>query len=467
MGVGAVRVALCLLLLGPGTLLFSTATSAVPASPGLRSSSGDPTGNSPAGRNSFTGIEKHAQRPTGSPIRNTALANSTLGSTQTPTPETHPSIPCVYGALSDQPANGKASGGLCSSPSDGQQRLSIQFGSRIGSHSGMLGELDGIRVDYRLTSGLTLNGVAGYPVLSSNDKFNVNKQMFGINAVTGKFARAWDVNSYMVEQQDKGRVTSRSVGTAVRYLQPKRSLLVFLDYDAFEHALGSLMASGAWKLPYETTFSATLDIRTSPLRKQQLKYLQKTMAASDGWYWILPDSRIKHYTRKRSNEVATLAVGLSHSFSQRVKLTGDVAVMDVSSNSGSAGSASRPAQLSEYFYHLKLSGKDLMIAGDKNTLDLRHQVSDSSTVSSASVHSKYALNRSWNISPKLRADYRTSTPDNSIRWVTSPALKMEYQGRDRFAVQIQAGGEWSASERPGGNESRSSYLLKLGYKAKF
>ena len=289
--------------------------------------------------------------------------------------------------------------------------------------------------------------------------------MFGINAISGKFARAWNLNSYLIEQQDNGQLTSRSVGGALRYLQPKRSLLIFLDYDVYQDSLGAFMTSGAWKLPYRTTLSATLDIRNSPIRKQQQKYLQQTMTSNDGWYWILPDKRIKHFTKNRSNEVATLALGLSHSFSHRLKLSGDVAMMDVSTSRTSGGSAA--ASLSEYFYHLKLSGTDMMFAGDKNVLDLRHRVSDTLKISSASLKSKYAINRFWHISPRLSADYRDNTPENSVQWVTSPSLQMEYRWRKEYGLKIQAGGEWSAKEDTDGFETRSSYFMSLGYKANF
>ena len=123
--------------------------------------------------------------------------------------------------------------------------------------------------------------------------------------------------------------------------------------------------------------------------------------------------------------------------------------------------------MNEYFYHLKLSGTDIMISGDKNILDLHHRVTDSSRLSSASIDTKYAINRFWNISPRLRADYRNNIPEDSVQWVTSPSLKMEYRWRKEYGLDIQAGGEWSAREDPGGYETRSSYFMSLGYKAKF
>ena len=461
MGDGSVSIMICLLALGSGTLLFSAGASAIPGRLGSETTS-----------------DAHTA---GAGVSNEPAVGNTVGSSvltsepEIPSPEVPElhkpglqlEIPCLHGFSNETPPENNSAEHPCTAPADGQERLSIQFGSRIGARSSMLGEIDGIQVDYRLMGGLTLNGVAGYPVLSSKDKFNATRQMFGINAVTGKFARAWDMNSYVIEQQDNGQVSSRSVGGAVRYLQPRRSLLVFLDYDVYGKSLGSFMTSGAWKLPYRTTLSATLDIRNSPIRKQQQKYLQQTMAGNDGWYWILPDKRIKHFTKNRSNEVATLALGLSHDFSQRLKLSGDVAMMDVSDTTTAGTSTTAASRLSEYFYHLKLSGTDVMIAGDKNILDLRHRVSDASSISSASIDTKYAINRFWNISPRLRADYRNDTPENSVQWITAPSLKMEYRWREQYGVDIQAGGEWSARESPDGYETRSSYFMSLGYKAKF
>jgi hypothetical protein len=470
MGASPVSVTICLLACSSVMLLFSAEAGAIPARPGPQSASKLPATHSTVSKPSRDANEKTSADQA---VETTNTAAPTVPEISPPQPtelqtsEPHAGIPCLHGLLSESPLQNSGAQSSCDSPADRRQRLSIQFGSRIGARGSMLGEFDGIQVDYRLTGSLTVNGVAGYAVHSSKDKFNATRQMFGINAVTGKFARAWDLSSYLVEQQHDGQLASRSVGGALRYLQPSRSLLVFLDYDVFQDSLGAFMTSGVWKLPYRTTLSATLDIRNSPMRKQQQKYLKQTMTSNEGWYWILPDKRIKHFTKNRSNEVSTLALGLSHSFSQRVKLSGDVAMIDVSSAAPSGDSTAAAARLSEYFYHLKLSGTDVMIAGDKNVLDLRHRVSDSSSISSASIDTKYAINRFWNISPRLRADYRNNTPDNSIQWVTSPSLKMEYNWRKQYGLQIQAGGEWLAKENPDGYETRSSYFMSLGYKANF
>ena len=322
-------------------------------------------------------------------------------------------------------------------------------------------------VDYRLAGGITLNGVAGRPVVSSQDPSDLSKQVFGLSATSGKFADAWDLNSYIVQQQDNGRTSGRAVGGALRYLRPTRSLLVSLDYDMVEHSLSTFMVSGAWKLLSTTTLSATFDVRHSYMHTPQEGYLQQTMAATDGWKSALPMDRIKYLAGKRSTEVSTLGLGLSHAFSHRIKLSGDIAVLDVWKDAAQSDPNAAAAKSNEYFYRIKLTAKDLVLAGDNSTLDLRHSVTESSRVSSASFDTRYAINRLWQVSPRLRTDYRDNELERSIQWLASPALKMEYRWREQQGIDIEAGGEWSARKQSAQDQVRSSYFVSLGYRANF
>jgi hypothetical protein len=368
--------------------------------------------------------------------------------------------------VDEVPADAGLSDDACDSPTNQQDRFSVRFGERVGPDSGILGEFDGIRVDYRLLGDLKLNGIAGYPVLSAQDKFNASRQVFGVSAATGKFARSWDLNSYLLERQDNGEVTSREVGGALRYLRAKRSLLLFLNYDAAKHSLGGFMASGALKLPHRTTVSATFDLRNSPLHKRQQRYLQQSMAATEGWTWDLPTERITHLTKDLSEEVTTVSVGMTHAFSDRLKLTGSFARLNTSSIA-SAYNPSATAVPSEYFYRLKLSGKNLMFPGDNNLLDLSHHVAEATRTSSASLDTRYVINRRWNVSPRLRTDYRDNPLERSVKWVTSPSVRMEYHWRDLYGFKIEAGGEWMTEQMSHADKNQTSYYLNLGYKARF
>ena len=456
---------ICCLALGPGGLFWAAGAHAIPdaAEPAV----GDPV--PAADLPVATQVSGQAAVDTGDEISDDVPIPDDLFTAAEPgDPVPSAAIPCMRGFTGQHAADSSATNDTCTDHTEGlQQPLSLQVGRRIGVNSGILDNYDGIRVDYRLSNGLKLNAVAGYPDISNQGSFNSAKRVLGFSADSARFARAWDMNSFYIEKQDKAGAISRAIGGALRYLRPRRSMLVFVDYDVAEHTLGALTATGAWKLQAGTTFSTTFDVRNSPVKKRQQKYLQKTMAATEGWNWALPSDRIRHFTSDRSEEVTTLAFGLSHTFSDRFKLTGSAAVLDVSTDPAANNAGTAPEQPSEYFYNLKLTGKDLVLTGDSNMIDLRHSITESSRISSASIDTRYAINRGWNISPRLRTDYRNNWLERSARWVTSPAVKMEYRNKKQYGFQIEAGGEWSTEQVSSQDKSRSSYFLSLGYQAKF
>ena len=143
------------------------------------------------------------------------------------------------------PTEYRSKGKSCVDPSDTQQRFSVQLGRRIGTSDDILGEFDGVRVDYRLSDRLKLNGIAGYPVLAAKDMFNSNRQVFGISVATNQLGRTWDLNGYLIEQRVNGQTNGKSMGGVIRRLQSRRSLLAYLDYDVTDN---SLVAHGVRRL---------------------------------------------------------------------------------------------------------------------------------------------------------------------------------------------------------------------------
>lgn len=458
---------LCLLTLGLASALASPVALAIPASAGPVIAVTEPTATAP------DTLEQTAPSTNGDTAQgneDTTAVVTTSVSAASPVQQAGalggpPSTPCLTYFVSD--TNLGADSDTCAEPSAAGQRFSLQFGRGFATRSGVMGRFDGLLVDYRLSGGVILNAVAGRPVVAGQDPSDLRKQVFGLSATTGKIAGAWDLNTYIAQQQNNGRMENRAVGGALRYLRSTHSLLVSLDYDMDERSLSTFMVSGAWKLQPATTLSATFDIRHSYMHTPQAGYLQQTMATTEGWKWALPMDRIKQLAGKRSTEVSTLGLGLSHAFSQRIKLSGDFAVLDVWRDAAPGDPNAIAVQSNEYFYRLKLSGRDLVLSGDSGTLDLRHSVTQSARISSASLDTRYAINRLWQIRPQLRTDYRDNERDSSIQWVTSPLVKMEYRWHKQYGIDIEAGGEWSTRKLPTDDQVRSSYFLTLGYRANF
>lgn len=355
--------------------------------------------------------------------------------------------------------------GSCITAIDSRYPFSIQLGRQIGTRNDILGEFDGVRVAYHLGDALTLKGIAGYSVLEAGDVFNPTREVFGVTATTttNQLARTWDANSYLVEHQENGQLVGKSMGGAIRYLNPGHSMLVYLDADPDSGSVDALLASGVVKLPFKTTVSATFDLQSRPIPGLQEQYLTQSMTSSDGWDWIVPGDRMAYHTGGGSSEVELLAVELTYALSQRIKLRGDMVRLNITNEAVAATKAlSR-----EYFYHLNLTGKDLLIPGDHNKLDLRHNVTEAGRTYTASIDNKYTIKRSWELVSRLRADYLSPADDSNSRWAAIPTVKMEYRPNKQFGIHIEAGGNVSNDENYTADDSRASYFISLGYQAKF
>ena len=164
------------------------------------------------------------------------------------------------------------------------------------------------------------------------------------------------------------------MGGVIRRQQSGRLLLAYLDYDLTDNSLGALMASGAWRLPFKTTISATFDRRNRPIPGYQQKFLQQSMTVTEGWNWILPTDRLAHYTDDGCGEVSTLAFGLSHALSQRIKLSGDVAVLDTTDDADAEPCDN--CLLKRIFISFAAYRKDMLMPGDRNKFDLRYIVTE-------------------------------------------------------------------------------------------
>jgi hypothetical protein len=353
----------------------------------------------------------------------------------------------------------------CIDSVDISQRLLVGFGRRIGTSNDILSQFDGIHMNYRVSKGLMLNGIAGYPAVSEEDIFNSTSTLFGISASTKRFYKAWDLNGFILEQQKTGDKDGEYLGGAVRYLQPRQSLLLYLDYDVAENSLGASTASGAWRLPFKTTISTTLDRRNRPIPTWQDGYLKQSMSALKGWNSALPADRLSFYTRDGGREVSTVVLGLSHALSNRFQLSGDMAML---TSEADVNADTAFANLSrEYIYHSKLTGRGLLFPSGRSSFDLRYNVTQTGRISTAALGTKYGINRYWKIAPKLRSDYHSAVPENAPRWVMSPTVKMEYRKNRQSKLQIEAGGEWATHTNTLADDSQSSYFVSLGYQAKF
>ena len=160
-------------------------------------------------------------------------------------------------------------------------------------------------------------------------------------------------------------------------------------------------------------------------------------------------------------------MSLSHALSQNLKLDSDISVLNVSKEDDSNSLAASLSNFNEYYFYFKLTGKGLLLPGDSNTIALRHNVSDTSRLSSYLLDGSYDISRQWHLTPRLQIEYRDNLSDHSIQWIASPAVKVEYRMHKQSRINFKAAGEWRKDQESAGEEYHTSYVVSLGYRTDF
>lgn len=374
--------------------------------------------------------------------------------------------PCLHDLSSADNVPLDTMDNLCGKPPESQQGFGLRFGRRMRTRNSMLGDFDGFMFDYGLGN-FALNGIAGFPAASGNNKINPKHHLFGFSASSGKLAKGWDLGGYMMELQGVDQDSRSALGGAIRYSQTDRSLLISADYDLLNRTLSRFMVSSAWKLLPTSTLSTTIDIQQSYLPTPQKKYLKQSIALTDGWKWGLPLDRIRDLSTDSATDVAAFGLSLSHALSQNLKLDSDISILNVSKEDDSNNQTASLSNYNEYYFYFKLTGKGLLLPGDSNTVTLRHNISNTSRLSSYLLDGSYDISRQWHLTPRLQIDFRDNLSEHSIQLIASPAVKVEYRMHKQSRINFKAAGEWRKDQESAGEEYHTSYVVSLGYRTDF
>jgi hypothetical protein len=349
---------------------------------------------------------------------------------------------------------------------DRNRGVSFRLGRQSRDSGGVLGRFDGLLLGYKLTDWMTLNGVAGFPVSNTDNRVETDRRLHGLSIDWGTFADAWDFNTFIIEQKADGILDRRGIGGEVRYFDPSRSLLTFVDYDISYEDLNTFIFLGTWILPTQTTVNASFDYRNSPVLTTTNALQSQTVSSLDELREQFSDSEIRTLAEDRTASVKTLTTGVSHPFTEHFQVSGDVTATTLSDTPASGGIEAVPGTGWEYFYSLQFIGSSLIKPGDISIVGLRYADGDNANTVSGTLNTRYPVNHQWRLNPRFRLDYRNND-DGTTQWIKAPSFRTEYRWRKRYRFEGEAGAEWSSQQLDEGSSDTSSYFLSLGYRYDF
>ena len=350
---------------------------------------------------------------------------------------------------------------------DLQRGLSGRVGRQSRNTGGVLGRFDGLLVSYKLNESITVNGVTGFPVFSTDDSVKTDRYLYGISADLGTFANAWDFNTFFIEQKNNDILDRRAIGGEARYFDPVRSLLTHVDYDISFESVNTFIFLGTWTLPSRTSINASFDYRNSPILTTSNAIQGQNVRTLDQLLDTFSEKELKQLAEDRSGKNTTGTVGFSHPFTEKFQMSGDVTVSNMSETETSGGVEGIPGTGNEYFYNVQFIGSSLLKSGDISILGLRYSDTSTATISTLTVNTRYPVARDWRVNPRFRLDYRDNDRDGSTQWIAGPSLRMDYRWRKLYRFEAEGGGEWSSRDLADENEDSSSWYFSVGYRADF
>ena len=343
-----------------------------------------------------------------------------------------------------------------------------RFGRQSQSSGGVLGRFDGGVVSYDILPQVRVNGVFGYPVISSSDSaFNTDRHFLGTSFDLGTFWDGLDLNLFAINQEVDGITDRRSVGGEIRYFDPKRSLFSFVDYDISYGELNIFLINGGWTLPTKTRLTLVLDYRRSPILTTSNALIGQTIQDISDLLNIFTEDEIRQLAQDRTATNKSATLGIVQDLNEKYQVVAEVTMSELTETPASGGVPATPSTGKEYFYLAQLIGNSLFMEGDINIIELRYADTMSNDSYSLNLNFRYPFTPNFRINPRIQINYRKNKGNDGESVTARPLLRIDYRWKRWLRFEMEGGREWREDTAFGSTEKSAGYFATIGFRAYF
>jgi len=339
-------------------------------------------------------------------------------------------------------------------------------GRQSRNSGGLLGTFDGLFGSYRLLRQLTINAAFGYPVESSTEGLDSDRQLGGVSVDFGSFGAGWEPSLYVVQQTYDGELDRQAVGAEIRYFVPGRTLLGYLDYDTHYQELGSAVLIGTLALPWRWTMNVNLERRKSPVLTTRNALIGQPVLSLDELLATYTLEEVEQLALDRTADSEIYGITFSRPFGERLQLMLNASSYGTSATLPSGGVEGIPESGPDLAFYGQLLAMSLWRAGDVNAVTARYQTSDSTRAMSLGLSSRLPVWGAWRLGPQLRVDRSDVSSLDSSQWLYAPSLRLDLQ-LSKLLLELELGAEFRTREAPALKEETLRYYFSLGYRMNF
>ncbi len=342
-----------------------------------------------------------------------------------------------------------------------RSNYSARLGRQSASGGGVLGRFDGIQVWRQVSETWRLGLVSGFPVdFTESNRINSQRLFYGLSADLGPYLERWDGQLFAIRQQLHGVEDRSAVGGQIRYSAGQSFALGLVDYDLSYSALNTLMFISNWHLTDDTSVSATVDIRKSPVLTTFNALQGQLVNDFDDLEFLFDEDEIRDLAEDRTAESRTVTLGASHRLSEDWQLFGDVTLSKLSGTDASGGVPATPGTGDEYFVSLRASAADLFLDGSFTTFGIRFADTDTSNRYSLTIAGRYSVLGRLRLGPRLLVEYRINET-SSNRWKYRPSLRLDVRWR-RVHLELEGGLDLEKGTVNDSDADETEYFVTVG-----
>ena len=368
--------------------------------------------------------------------------------------------------LSDGPGDQSRITMLFAELNDRELDWTVRAGRQSGNAGGLLGTFDGVYAGYQVRPRFRLNANFGYPVESTRDGPNTDRQFYGLSADFGTFANAWDFSVYAISQDYFGTTDRQAIGTEVRYFKPGITMVGLLDYDIHYQDLNNVLLLGTFALPARWTVNFNLDHRKSPSLTTRNAMIGQPVTSFDELFDLFTIDEIGQLAQDRTAESDAYTLSASRPLGERWQWSVDIGSLTLSGTPASGGVAATPDSGADVAVATQLIGFGLFGRGDVSTLGLQYQTGSTMETLSLGLSSQFPIGERWRLQPRLRVDQRKFDADGSTQTTYVPTLRTELRVQ-RFTMELEGGAEIGSRDLGQTTEDTTRYYFSLGYRYDF
>ncbi len=353
--------------------------------------------------------------------------------------------------------------------------LLARLGRQASSRDGVLTRFDGLRLGYTVTQGITATLVAGSPVQSTRNPYDSSRTFTGLAVELGPYFGNLEVSAYALNQDVGSLADRRSVGGEARYFTKDLTILGMYDYDTYYSETNLAMVMANWTLKNELNLSANYSMRKAPFIATSNALQGSIYTDIKDLQAVYTDDQIKQLASDRTADTQNITLGASYPFSKKMRLYGDVSIINSTGTPAVANSTAFPGGLvatedsgDEYYYNLRMVGTGIINGDDVTTAGIRqfNGKDMNSTGIYASVRLRYK--KLWMLYPTIQYDTRDWTSTGTSQNVYGLRFRAEYAWSEDISFEGEFGATVSDQSIPDDpSETSIGNYVDLGFRYNF